>query len=139
MPAFPLLNPSLQNGTSVPYVDTKANKVGMGQNFGFGLERRFRGDISVKADYVGNLIHNVYTDQLVGLNQMNLSYLSLGSLLNLNIHSPEAVTAGIPVPYPGFNGTVAQALRPFPQFSDIPEMNCMCSSYALPFNPTDRA
>ena len=128
LPTFPRLNPSLQNGTSVPYVDTKADKVGMGQNIGFGLERRFRGDISVKADYVGNLIHDVYTDQLVGLNQMNLKYLSLGSLLNLNINSGPAVAAGIPIPYPGFNGTVAQALRPFPQFNDIPEMNAMTSS-----------
>ena len=39
LPTFPRLNPSLQNGTSVPYVDTKADKVGMGQNIGFGLER----------------------------------------------------------------------------------------------------
>jgi len=36
-----------------------------------------------------------------------------------NISSPAAVAAGIQKPYPSFNGSVAQALRPFPQYNDI--------------------
>jgi hypothetical protein len=30
-----------------------------------------------------------------------------------------AIAAGVKVPYPGFSGTIAQALRPFPQYGDF--------------------
>jgi hypothetical protein len=46
--------------------------------------------------------------------------LSLGSqVLQANINSPIARAAGIPIPYPGFNGNVAQALRQWPQYQGI--------------------
>jgi hypothetical protein len=41
------------------------------------------------------------------------------SVLQSNINSAAAVAAGIPKPYPSFNGSVAQALRPYPQYLDI--------------------
>jgi hypothetical protein len=40
-------------------------------------------------------------------------------VLNSNINSAAAVTAGIAKPYPTFTGSVAQALRPFPQYLGI--------------------
>jgi hypothetical protein len=46
-------------------------------------------------------------------------YLSLGNVLNADINSAAAVAAGIQRPYPSFTGSVAQALRPFPQYSAI--------------------
>jgi hypothetical protein len=39
--------------------------------------------------------------------------------LTQSVYSPAAVAAGIPVPFPGFQGSVAQALRPFPQYQGI--------------------
>ena len=46
--------------------------------------------------------------------------LSLGAaLLNSSIDSPAAQAVGIQPPYPGFNGTVAQALRKYPQYQSI--------------------
>ena len=52
------------------------------------------------------------------------------SLLNSNITSPAAVAAGIKVPYPNFTNpqfqttrSVAQALRPFPQYGTINTTN----------------
>jgi hypothetical protein len=46
--------------------------------------------------------------------------LALGSaLLQSNINSQAARDAGIPIPYPGFNGNVAQALRQWPQYNNI--------------------
>jgi hypothetical protein len=39
--------------------------------------------------------------------------------LQSNIGSAQAIAAGINAPYPGFVGTVAQALRPFPQYQTI--------------------
>src|SRR5205814_917473 len=41
------------------------------------------------------------------------------TVLSSNINSAAAVAAGIQKPYPSFNGSVAQALRPFPQYLDI--------------------
>ena len=56
---------------------------------------------------------------LENLNQVDARYLSLGTLLNADIDSPAAVAAGIAKPYAGFTGSVAQALRPYPQFANI--------------------
>ena len=42
-----------------------------------------------------------------------------GDLLLADINSPEAQAAGIPLPYDGFVGSVAQALRPFPHYLGI--------------------
>jgi hypothetical protein len=50
---------------------------------------------------------------------MPLQDLSLGSLLLQSASSAAAQTAGIALPYPGFTGSVAQALRPYPQFGNL--------------------
>jgi hypothetical protein len=58
-------------------------------------------------------------------NQVNPTYLTLGNDLTMNISClgngtcPNAVAAGVKLPYPAFNGTVAQALRPFPQYGNF--------------------
>jgi hypothetical protein len=39
--------------------------------------------------------------------------------MNSNINSAAAIAAGVPKPYASFNGSVAQALRPFPQYTGI--------------------
>ena len=52
-------------------------------------------------------------------NQLPASNLRLGQLLFANINSAEARAAGIPIPYPGFNGSVAQALRPSRSISPL--------------------
>lgn len=71
--------------------------------------------------YVGN--HAVHLPSTLALNnQPHPSVLKYGSLLGELVTSPDAVAAGIKVPYPGFvqqfggTATVEQALTPFPQF-----------------------
>jgi hypothetical protein len=58
---------------------------------------------------------------LLNVNQMDPKYFyQYGrDLLNASVTSPAAVAAGIKVPYPGFTGDVARALKPFPQYNDI--------------------
>jgi len=68
--------------------------------------------------YVGTSAHHLLVGTL-NYNQLDPRYLSLGSLLSASIGSPAAGAAGIGAPYPGFQGSVAQALRPFPQYQDI--------------------
>ena len=59
------------------------------------------------------------------LNQLPVSRLSLGSLLQSRIDAPAVVAAGFNKPYASFpsNLTLAQALRPYPQYFDISERN----------------
>jgi hypothetical protein len=47
----------------------------------------------------------------------------LGALLQANVGSAQADAAGITKPYPAFVGTVAQALRPYPQYQAITNLN----------------
>jgi hypothetical protein len=72
----------------------------------------------VEADYVG-VKGTRLGDGLIRPNELSPQYLSLGSLLTSSITSPQAQAAGIPLPYAGFTGSVAQALRTFPQYLDI--------------------
>ena len=122
-PALPRIDPSLLNGTSIGYVDVKrAAEVAKFHNINVGLERELPGQIGIRANYVGLLSYNLPARALHPLNQLDAKFLSLGNLLLRSVTSPEAIAAGIALPYPGFTGTVAQALRPYPQFQDIPDL-----------------
>jgi hypothetical protein len=72
------------------------------------------GRVSLRAEYVGKFGHRIF--MAVPINNLDPRYLSLGSLLLQNINSPQAIAAGIPNPYVGFDGTVQQALLPYPQY-----------------------
>ena len=81
--------------------------------------KRFVLDIA----YVGNRGHGLNSTVL--LNQLPTSRLALGSLLQRRIDDPAVIAAGFPKPYASFpnSGSLAQALRPFPQYQDISERN----------------
>lgn len=58
-------------------------------------------------------------------NQVDPKYLSLGQLLRRRIDDPAVVAAGFRKPYEAFpnNQTLAQALRPFPQYFNVFDRN----------------
>lgn len=58
-------------------------------------------------------------------NQVDPKYLSLGQLLRRRIDDPAVVAAGFRKPYAAFpnNQTLAQALRPFPQYFNVFDRN----------------
>ena len=56
-------------------------------------------------------------------NQVDSRYLNLGELLNRNIADPAVAAAGFTRPYASFNGSLAQSLRPFPQYSGLAATN----------------
>jgi hypothetical protein len=72
----------------------------------------------LEASYVGVKGTRLGTG-LFNINEVDPRYLSLGATLTQNIASPAAAAAGITAPYPGFRGSVSQALRPFPQYLSI--------------------
>lgn len=64
--------------------------------------------------YTGNVGQNLQSE-LLQPNNINPKYLDLGDTLN----SFDLASANLSAPYPTFNGTVGQALRPFPQYSNL--------------------
>lgn len=121
-PAFkvtlPDLDPSLKNGSSINYFNSQGGHSAYLASWDFSVERELPGSIVLDVAYVGNKGTHV-PSSLDNVNQLNPSYLSLGGLLSTNIASDAARAAGIGLPYAGFSGSVAQALRPFPQYTSI--------------------
>lgn len=90
-----------------------------------GIQRELPGQTFLTVSYVGNR-GNFLPSQLNPINQLYPGYLTnYGSLLGESVTSPAAVAAGIPIPYSNFvsdfgsSATVLQALRPYPQYSNI--------------------
>lgn len=117
-PRPPFISSTIING-GVPYY--MADRDGHGpyfQNWNLNIQREIPGHIVVDMAYVGSKGTRLGSN-LSPENQLPVSNLRLGQLLFANINSPEARAAGIPIPYAGFNGSVAQALRPYPQYAGI--------------------
>jgi hypothetical protein len=121
IPALPSVDPAQLNGSSVSYIGSPSeNRPARSQNVGASLERTIPGDVLLRAAYVGTFTHGYRsTDGGPPLDELPLQYLSLGNTLLADINSPEAAAAGIKAPYPGFQGSVAQALRPYPQYTGV--------------------
>ncbi|MEZ5367224.1 MAG: hypothetical protein R2748_34025 [Bryobacterales bacterium] len=128
-PNFSSTQSNGQNGTVVLRSDyrlpTKAQ-------WNIMLERQFRDDIGVSIAYVGNKGTHLYESQ--NINQIPDAATNLPlNVLRANINSDLARQAGVVEPFAGFSqlwgarGTVAQALRPYPQFGNL---NIYGSTYA---------
>lgn len=93
------------------------------QNWSASIQRALKADWALELSYVANHNTRLSASNMVNINQDDPRYLALGSLLTQSVTSAAAVSAGIPVPYPGFTGTVAQALRPYPQYLTVTEQS----------------
>jgi TonB-dependent receptor-like protein len=114
----PCLTPSAANGIDIRMVQRSDGRPPYFQNWSFTLQRELASRINLEVSYVGTKGTGIGSG-LIHLNELDPALLSLGSLLTRSVTSPEAVAAGIKLPYPGFTGSVAQALRPFPQMGDV--------------------
>ena len=121
--SLPNLDPAIANGFGHPVFFPEQIKPGLNQNINFGIERDLGGGVIFRTDYVALLANGLPSDGHVRLNQMPLSALSLGNVLSNQIDSPTAQAAGIQKPYPGFEGSVAQAIRPFPALFNINDIS----------------
>ncbi len=114
------ISPTVANGSAVNTVLRSDGRAPYSHNWSYGFQRELPGSILVDASYVG--VKGTHLgNNLIDLNQLNPTYLKYGSLLTQSVTSTAAVAAGIPIPYVGFKGTVAQALRPYPQYLSIPD------------------
>ncbi|HYP05175.1 MAG TPA: TonB-dependent receptor [Bryobacteraceae bacterium] len=114
----PFINPTVANGTEVDYIGRDHGRPPYFQNFTFSVQRELPASILAEAAYVGVKGTRLGT-RLININELDPGYLSLGSLLTAQATSPEAIAAGITLPYPTFRGTVAQSLRPYPQYLNV--------------------
>ncbi|HWB95219.1 MAG TPA: carboxypeptidase-like regulatory domain-containing protein [Bryobacteraceae bacterium] len=117
----PIFDPSLNNNGSVSLINWAANRMGLMQSWTFDIQRDLPFGIMLDAAYVGTKSSGTWTGA-ENPNQLNPSYLGLGQTLLADINSPQAAAAGVVKPYAGFTGSVAQALRPYPQYTNIDDM-----------------
>jgi len=107
---------TLANNLSYQYMPPDSNRVGYTQNYNLGFQYELPAKFVLEASYIGNKGTRLEANGLDELNQLPVSALAFGDKLLDRLSAHPGL---VPVPYPGFNGTVAQALRPFPQFASL--------------------
>ncbi len=119
----PQLTPTVANGTSPIGWSSNANTLPRYQNWSFTVQRQLSNSMLLDLSYTANKGTRLpANDQLLGWydNENDPKILALGTrVLQSDINSDVAKSAGISPPYPGFTGIVAQALRPWPQYQSI--------------------
>ena len=121
-PAFtgilPNLDPGISVGSTAEWVNPDGARPPYTVNWNFNIQRELVAGIVADVAYVG-VRGTRWPSNLLNLNQVPTGQLALGPLLRRPHTDPEAVAAGITTPYPGFTGSVAQALRPYPQYNAL--------------------
>ncbi len=108
-PPPPDLDPAIANGASPDYIAPSYGRPGMVQSWNLDIEHQLPDQFLLTIGYVGHSSTHIRSN-VAYLNNMPDQYMSQGASLN------SAATA---LPYAGFSGTVAQSLRPFPQYFSI--------------------
>lgn len=119
----PLISPTVANTQAASIVErASGGQIPYAQQWNVTLERQFGNALMISGAYVANKGTNLY--DFLQVAQVHPNLFNLGEqLLRANITSP--VAANIREPYAGFareygaRGTVAQALRPFPQYTGV--------------------
>lgn len=117
-------SPSLGNGTQINAFSQNDGYAPYSQQWNVNVQRELPYSMRVQAAWVGNRVIHL-PSQNNRIDQMNPTYLSMGSKLD-DVFAPGQTTLdGVKLPYANFvndfggSATVAQALEPFPQYSYI--------------------
>src|SRR5439155_16775514 len=138
---LPTRDPTAANGSGIDFLPRKSLAQPYTQNWSAGLQYQFPKEVVFEADYVGSKGTRLMASIFANMNnQVPSTYMGLGDMLADELASDLAdpTTAAVlaqygitGLPYPSFedtnfNPTVAQALRPFPQYdavtNDFPAM-----------------
>jgi len=130
-PTFGPLTPDGQNGNSgVIVAPANSGRPADIQSWNLDVQRQVQANLMVDIAYVGSKgthlpAYNILT------NQVDPKWLSLGSELGMSVSCltsdtcPNSIAAGVKVPFSNFStlwgggATIAQALRPFPQYGNF--------------------
>jgi hypothetical protein len=117
--------PEGQNGNSgVILVPRNSGRPADIQSWNLDVQRQITQNLQLSVAYVGSKGTHLPALNIIP-NQTNPTYLSLGNELLMSSSClaggtcPNAIAAGIHLPYPSFTGSLNQALRPFPQYGDF--------------------
>jgi hypothetical protein len=112
-------------------VDPNAGRPARQIQWSVGIQREIARNLALEVAYVANrgywwpagglVNYNALTPQILAAHGLNLNNAADLTLLTSTISSPAVVARGFGLPFPGFSptATLAQALRPFPQFGTI--------------------
>ena len=125
--APPFLNPSFDNFSNAVFrTGPTFGTAPRNYNYSLSLQQEFKGFL-FEGSYIGNRANRL--NSTIELNQLPVKYLALGSLLGKKITDPAVIAAGYKEPFTGFaagwagGATLAQSLRPYPQFGAIYDAN----------------
>lgn len=120
--APPFLDASYGNGKTVTRMGPNFALAPRVYNWSFTIQQEYK-NLMIECAYVGN--RGKRLNSSVELDQLPVSYLALGALLQRPITDSQVVARGYKKPYADFpdSGTLAQALRPYPQFNSIVDLN----------------
>ena len=144
IPTWPVFNPGVAplsaiGGQALPagvvLLDPNAGRPPRQSQWSIGIQREVTKNMAVEATYVGNRgvwwqapsleDVNAITPSILAAHNLNLGNPAVPTLLSTPLGSVPAATLAqynLGTPYNGFspNNTVAQSLRPFPQFGNVP-------------------
>ena len=123
---LPNTSPTQLNNGPIYIINPDAYKMSLTNSWSVSIQRELPYNILLDAAYVGNHSTNLWSSN-ENLDQVNPKWLNLGPELNApvtclsNGSCPNSIAAGVKVPYAGFPTyfSIAQALRPYPQYTNI--------------------
>ncbi|MDQ3214094.1 MAG: carboxypeptidase regulatory-like domain-containing protein, partial [Acidobacteriota bacterium] len=117
---LPNYDPTQLNNQGVTVYTGDEAKREQYHNFNVTVRRQLPANFSLTAAYIGARGERLPFDSEI--NRIPFGAVAqYGDLLSSNLSSQPQL--GIAVPYPGFAGTVQQALRPYPQFTSVTYLN----------------
>jgi hypothetical protein len=112
----PSLDPTQKNGQNgMDYIKPEYGQPGRIQSWSIQVQQQVTKDMVATVGYVGQRSSHLRS-AIDNVNNIPWSDAALGDQLLQDVNGN---TAGVAVPYPGFQGQVQQALRPFPQYQWI--------------------
>lgn len=116
----PFLDPSYANGGTGSAIRRNSGRSPYMQNWNFGFQKQTKGNILLDFGYAGSKGTRLVTGRIAfAAKQLHPKYWPLGALLNQSITSQTVKDAGFAPPFPGFIGSLAQALAPYPQYTRL--------------------
>ena len=115
---LPNLDPGQQLFGTVPFAARYAGLAPTMYSWNFTVEKGIGQNTVLRASYSGSAGVSLLAQREL-LNQVNPAYFALGNTLFLPVSSAAAQAVGVQKPWAAFpnNQSVAQALRPFPQYN----------------------
>jgi hypothetical protein len=108
-------------------IQPKNGRPSMTSSWSLQIQDQLAQDLILTVGYLGQVSQNLRSGDLSNINNIDPSYFSQGDLLsNSKYYIPlGGSNSGVNAPYANFQGSVGQALRPFPQYDYIQGDCCL--------------